>query len=313
MSNKVPRRKLLATTGVALGSGLTVGTTRVSADSCEQPNWLENGSKDDYDEADVAESDTDEAGWIHAANYFVGAYENASNELMFECATSVAGFDNCGDSANDAYLSGHGTKIDVDNGTLYANQDIDRIGVWPGNPEDNPDTSLAGDLAWTAAKGALGLINPQVGAGVLAADLVATAVFSDQFSGSDGNNSEYYAWGYSGGFWEEPSFNQLGHVLDFYVEPDDSPGQTKAADVSFEHYVASGDKNYFDSFQNPTFETEKTYNYEYYDFTSTSGTGTRLDEDEIEKKGFPSSFAEKRPVRRLPMENATMTVEEREN
>ncbi|MGQ3330938.1 hypothetical protein [Halorubrum sp. FL23] len=312
-SNRFNRRRLLATTGVALGGGLTVGTTSVSADSCEQPDWLEDGSEDDYDEENVVESDTDEAGWVHAANYFVGAFENASNELMFECATAVAGFDYCGDASYDAYLRGHGTKIDVDNGSLYANQDSDSICVWPEGAGESSGSTIAGDLAWTAAKGAVGLINPQVGATVLAADLVATAVFAEQFDGSDGNNSEYYAWAHQGGYFEEPRYNQLGHVLDFYVKPDDTSGQTKAADVNFEHYVSSNDIDHFDSNQDPSFDTSKTYNFEYYDFTNSLGMGTMLDEDELERKNFPSSFAEKGPVRRLPMENASMTIKEREN
>lgn len=314
MRDGLTRRKVLATSTASLGA-FGIGSSIVSADDCQKPDWIKDSGLDRDDlrnyGPEIVDMETDNAQWIYSATCMLPMYTNSLGDEIFHGVTAAYNFDNCGTGNQDAMIKGHGSRIDVKEGSLFASVDPGKMAVWPNTAGEAKDEKLENKIGFTALKGALGLANPEVGAAILAADLMETAISTLGYSDGDENSHEY-AWGHSNNEWLNDIYhNVAGHAVEFLIDPNGS----STIEFDMHHYVASNDKDFYDKrFATPMFEMENTYKMK-------SGYGMwgqkasqkveKVDEEEIERVGLPEEFAKHRPIyKTIPEDASLQSVEE---
>ncbi|WP_323190925.1 hypothetical protein [Halostella sp. PRR32] len=302
MVNKINRRKVLSMSGASI-SAVSFGIGKARADSCTEPDWLEDGSRWNYDNPDLVDSDDLDDGWVYSTTYMLPMFTNGNGESLFHGATAVFGFDDCGTGNYEAMIKGQGTKIEVNDGSLYASMDPERVCVWPDTAGPAEQTNVEANIAWTAIKGAVGLANMKVGAAILAADLFESAVFTDGHS-DELNNGMYYAWGHTNNKWLSTlRHNIVGHFIDFFIMPETTVEPVK---FNLHHYINTHQRNIYDSSRDPLHECEENYEFTCGAGISTQNLNNRLTKGEIESLGLPEEFVQGGPVYRVPPDRISM-------
>ncbi|QSX00049.1 hypothetical protein [Haloterrigena alkaliphila] len=219
MGDKTNRRKVLVSTATSVGA-ITGITGTASASHCE-PSWSNNGDPSNYNEVsvedDITSKDSENRTEIVSNLTLIESLMDSQDRYLYHLAVSAYAQRGASEYCW-GMINGHGVEIDVILGSLYPATDSDEIFVAPEPSSNAPHHDVSGDVAWSVIAGSLGAINPYASAGVVAADIVKTAVFDD--TSEVNNNMAEYWWGY------DRQQVAVSHWVDFYVRAD------RAADIS---------------------------------------------------------------------------------
>ncbi|MHC3439673.1 hypothetical protein ACYJ1Y_16670 [Natrialbaceae archaeon A-gly3] len=138
--------------------------------------------------------------------------------------------------------------------------------------------------------------------GVIAADVVSTAMFDNDDCNTGDNYIEYIfdhtpSWGEQ---YKNSYFS--GHFVDVLIEPERDASNRYQATFELEQYVTEGDNEHFNdggySWNTAVFEEEYRVGMGF--ITTNDDEKEELSEEEIEEIGLPDSFVDDGPVYRCP-------------
>lgn len=263
------RRSFLKQAGIgstALASGILgigpVFSGSVAAYSETDYVWRkEDGTREDSSSSGRGK---DYASNLGASLVYYGTYENGSNEYLHQFDESAHTLSREKNSWEDEFyefddILKHTVTMDnhqESTSSIFTPDNERDVGSTPV-PDGDGNSSNFGDAAYTALKGAIGVLHPALGAGIAASEVVA-ALWNDDESEPSGDTIEY-PWYY--GSTNKPA--DADHYIGYYIESDDRESYHTveafmATDVSY-HSNSVGWDIYIDPYNNlSTFDNKST-------------------------------------------------------